>query len=171
LPHNRLSKLAENIDRLAEKDDSLLRRVREIEELRRLAALELHRTCAGFVERLNGLLQKTRVAMDPPDYRPESFSDLAANLFQINVRGRLLQLEFRATDELVSTEEFRIPYTLEGSIRSFNQQLLEQNVIREHWLFFCLEKNRRFWRYFDDRTYRSGPVDEEYLTSLMEELL
>jgi hypothetical protein len=168
---NRLSKLAEKIDCLAEKDDSYLRHAREIEESRRGAAVELHAICARFVENLNRLLQKTSLVMDPPEYGPDRFFDHAPNLFQINVRGRILQLEFRATDELVSTEEFRIPYTLQGSIRSFSQQLLDQHVVREHWLFYCLEKDRRFWRYFDDRTYRSGAFDEEYLTGLMEELL
>lgn len=168
---DRLSKLAEHIDALAEKDDLVLRRARQIEELRRSAAVELHEVCAGFVERLNLLLKNARVVLDPPVYGPENFRDDAPNLIQINVQGRILQLDFRATDELVSSEEFRIPYTLEGSVRSFNQKLLEQNLIREHWLFYCLEKDRRFWRYFDERTYRSGPFNAEYLTTLMEELL
>lgn len=168
---DRLSKLAERIDALVEKDESLLRHAHFIDELRRTAAVELHRTCLRFVESVNGLLQKTTLTLDPPEYGPESFHDDAPNLVQINVRGRILQMNFSATVETISTEEFRIPYTLEGSVRSFNQQLLEQHLIREHWLFYCLERGRRYWRYFDDRTYRSGVFDGEYLTSLMEELL
>ena len=58
-----------------------------------------------------------------------------------------------------------------GSVRCFNQPLIEQDLIREHLLFYCLEKGRNFWRYFDERTYHSGPVDEEYLTALLEQLL
>ncbi len=168
---DRLSKLAERIDALVEKDEALLRHVQFIEELRRAAAVELHRTCLQFVESVNQLLQKTSLTLDPPEYGPENFHDDAPNLVQINVRGRILQLNFSATAETVSTEEFRVPYTLEGSVRSFNQQLLEQHLIREHWLFYCLERGKRYWRYFDDRTYRSGIFNGEYLATSMEELL
>jgi hypothetical protein len=76
-----------------------------------------------------------------------------------------------ATAELVSTEEFRIPYTLAGSVRAFNQELLDKDLIEEQLIFFTLEKHRRMWRFFDPRTYRSGPFDQEYLVSLMEQLI
>jgi hypothetical protein len=89
----------------------------------------------------------------------------------MNVRGRILQVEFRGTTELVSTEDFRIPYIISGSVRAFNQILLEQDVIEEQLLFHTLEKRLRMWRFFDARTYRSGPFDQDYLVSLMEQLL
>ena len=44
-------------------------------------------------------------------------------------------------------------------------------VIEEQFIFYCLEKKRKLWRFFDARTYRSAPFDEEYLISLMEQLL
>jgi hypothetical protein len=166
-----LSKLARTIDALADKDEAQLARVRKVAELRREAAAQLYATCASFVGGLNALLSRTRISLDPPEYHRGSFREEEPNLMQINVRGRLLQIEFRATDELTSTEEFRIPYVLEGSIRSFNQQLLDQDLMREHALFYCLEGGRSYWRYFDERTYRSGPVNEEYLTGLLEELI
>jgi hypothetical protein len=171
LHRDRLNKLAENIEALAEKDDRLLRRTRDIVALRRAAAAELHGICAAFVASLNSLLSKTRVEIAPPEYGPDSFHENAVNLLQIDVRGRILQVEFRATPELVSTEEFRVPYILEGSVRSFNQQLLEQDLIREHWLFYCLHRNGNFWRYFDERTYHTGAFNEEYLAGLFEELV
>jgi len=171
LRRDRLSRLAESIDALVEKDDLLLERARVISALRRNAAAELYGTCAGFIATLNGLLSKSRIALDPPEYAPENFRDDAPNLFQINIHGRILQIEFRATGELFQTEDFRVPYTLEGAVRSFNQQLLDQDLIREHALFYCLEKDRSFWRYFDERTYRSGPFDMDYLATLVEELL
>lgn len=171
MQQDRLKRLAENIDALAEKDELLIRKTRQIAALRQKAAADLHAVCARFVTHLNTLLSKTRVAFDPPEYAAECFQEHGVNLFQINVRGRILQIGFRITPELVSTEEFRIPYTLEGAIRCFNQQLLEQNLILEHLLFYCLEKDRDFWRFFDERTYRSGPVDEDYLASLMEQLV
>lgn len=168
---DRLIKIARSIDELAKKDEALAEHARHVAGLRLSAAAELHRACADFVERLNGLLATTRVNLDPPEFLPEGFRDESPNLLQINVRGRILQIEYRSTEELVSTEEFRIPYTLEGSVRSFNQQLLDQNIIREHGLFYCLQKDRGSWLYFDERTYHSGAFDEDYLAGLLEELL
>jgi hypothetical protein len=92
-------------------------------------------------------------------------------LIQINVRGRILQIEYGAADTLISTEEFRIPYTLAGSVRAFNQELLDKDIIEEQLIFYTIEKHRRMWRFFDARTYRSGPFDQAYLISLLEQLL
>jgi len=92
-------------------------------------------------------------------------------LMQIQVRGRILQIEFEATPELLSTEDFRIPYTLAGAIRAFNQELLDKDVVEEQLIFYTLEKRKGMWRFFDPRTYRSGPLDREYLVSLMEQLV
>ena len=33
------------------------------------------------------------------------------------------------------------------------------------------EKEKKLWRFFDARTYRSGPLDRDYLIGLMEQLL
>ena len=93
------------------------------------------------------------------------------NLVQINVRGRLLQIEYASSPELVSTEDFRVPYTLAASVRAFNQELLDKDLIEEQLLFYTLEHHRKMWRFFDARTYRSGPFDQEYLVSLMEQLI
>ena len=82
-----------------------------------------------------------------------------------------MQIKFEATPELVSTEDFRVPYILAGSVRCFNQQLLEQDLIEEQLVFYTVEKARQMWRFFDARTYRSGPFDVDYLISLMEQLL
>jgi len=64
-----------------------------------------------------------------------------------------------------------VPYILSGAVRCFNQQLLERDLIEEQLLFYTLEKSRNLWRFFDVRTYRSGPVDAEYLISLLEQLV
>ena len=90
---------------------------------------------------------------------------------QIGVRGRILQITYTATHELLSTEDFRLPYTLEGFVRSFNQDLLDRRSIEEQMVFYTVEKHRQMWRYFDPRTYRSGTFDQEYLVCLMEQLL
>jgi hypothetical protein len=171
VPDVRLKRLAESIDALADKDDRYIHHARETARLRRLAAAELHVVCAGFVDLLNGLLRRGMVVLDPPAFSEDNYRDESSNLIQMNVRGRILQVEFRATPELVSTEDFRIPYIVSGSVRAFNQILLEQDVIEEQLLFYTVEKRLRMWRFFDPRTYRSGPFDRDYLASLMEQLL
>jgi hypothetical protein len=148
-----------------------MKRAGEIAGLRRQAAAELHALCASFVSEINALLSKTQVVVDPPAYSPDLFEEDRPNVFQINVRGRIVQIVFETTGELVSTEDFRVPYTLCGTIRCFNQQLLEQDLIVEHLLFYCLERTRRFWRFFDERTYRTGPFDRDYLLALLEALV
>jgi hypothetical protein len=167
----RLQRLAENIDLLADKDERSLSYAREIADLRRLAAAEIHATCTRFVDRLNTLLRRGMVVLDPPVFPEDTYQEDSQQLIQMNVRGRILQIEFRATPELVSTEDFRVPYILSGSVRAFNQDLLDHDVIEEQLLFYTLEKRLRMWRFFDPRTYRSGPFDEDYLVSLMEQLL
>jgi hypothetical protein len=167
----RLKKLAARIDALAKKDESTIRRAREISSLRRQAALELHGACADFVRELNELLSEPALELDPAEYEPANFQERAPNLFQINTRGRIVQTKFEATPELISTEDFRIPYILSGAIRCFNQQLLEQDLIEEQLLFYTLEKSRYMWRFFDARTHRSGRVDTNYLACLLEQLV
>jgi len=169
----RFKRLAESIDRLAEKDESFLRQAREIAGLRRTAAAGLHTICSGFVGSLNQMLSRCELVLDPPEFPPEAFQENSKNLFQINAQGRILQVEFEASPELISTEDLRIPYTLQGVVRAFNQELLDQSLIEEQLLFYTLEKdkNKKMWRFFDVRTYHSGPFDQEYLASLMEQLI
>jgi hypothetical protein len=167
----RLKRLARSIDALADRDRSLLERAREMAALRRRAAAELHSICAEFVMSLNRLLSRESMLLDPPDFNEGAFHEEGRNVIQINVRGRILQIEFGGTEGLVSTEEFRIPYTMDGAVRAYNQELLDKDIIEEQLLYYTLEKDRKWWRFFDPRTYRSGPFDQEYLVSLMEQLI
>ncbi len=169
--NTRLKRLAKEIDALAEKDDLLLRHTRDIADLRRRASVELYSVCSSFVNAVNRLLSEPQMALDPPEFREENFQDEAPNLIQINVRGRILQVEFEATPESISTEDFRVPYTLSGAVRAFNQALLDKDLIEEQLIFYTLEKQKSMWRFFDPRTYRSGELDQEYLIGLMEQLL
>ena len=168
---DRLKKLAERLDTLIEKDERRAHHELEVGNLRERAAVELHQICSGFVASINSLLEKARVELDPPDFTPGQFRPDEANLFQIHVRGRVVQIAFESPRELISTEHFRVPYVLEGAIRCFNQALLDREAIEEQLLFFCLERKRKAWRYFDGRTYHSGLFNQEYLVSLMEQLL
>jgi hypothetical protein len=166
-----MKRLAQSIDALTEKDDGFLRLTREMDELRHTAAGELYTICRDFVSTVNRLLAKTELVIDPSQFSAPSFQGDATNLIQISVRGRILQIAFSATRELVCTEDFRIPYTLCGSVRAFNQELLEQEIIEEQLVFYTVEKDRKMWRFFDPRTYRSGTFDQEYLVSVMEQLI
>jgi hypothetical protein len=166
---SRLARLAKSIEALSSKDDVIERRAREIAALRARAAVSLHAVCAAFVASLNTLMERPQVTLDPA--AATAFDEYAPNLLQINVRGRILQFMFEATPELVSTEDFRVPYTLAGSIRAFNQDLLDKDLIEEQHIFFTFERQEGMWRFFDARTYRSGPFDEDYLVTLMEQLV
>jgi hypothetical protein len=156
---------------LPAKDESSLSRTREIGAIRFAAALELHTICQDFVSSLNRLLSNGELALDPTEFTAASFQAEAINLFQIGVRGRILQVAFGATPELLSTEDFRVPYTLAGSVRAFNQELLDQEIIEEQLIFYTVENQSKMWRFFDPRTYRSGTFDQEYLVSVMEQLI
>ena len=109
----RLKKLAARIDTLAEKDARVVKDAIETAALRRAAAADLHAICADFVGRVNRLLSRDEVALDPSEFSEAAFREDGVNLIQISVRGRVLQLQFEATGELLSTEDFRVPYTLQ----------------------------------------------------------
>jgi len=171
IPDTRLKRLARNIEALAEKDEQYLRRSREMAALRLAAATELHTICRDFVDSINRLLSLSAVSLDPQEFSEAVFHDNGANMLQVSVRGRILQISFSTTPELVSTEDFRVPYTLAGSVRAFNQELLEKEIIEEQLLFYTVEKDTKMWRFFDPRTYRSGRFDQQYLVSVMEQLI
>jgi hypothetical protein len=167
----RLKRLAKNIEALAEKDERILRHARDVALMRKAAATELWSICSELVNSVNRLLPRAQVVLDPAKFTDETFREDAINLIQINVRGRILQVEYEATPELISTENFRIPYTIEGSIRAFNQELLDKEQIEEQLIFYTVERQRTIWRFFDGRTYRSGLLGQEYLVSLMEQVI
>ena len=171
MARDRLKKLAAAIEALAEKDTAFIQKTNEIAALRRQAAVQLHSICFRFVCEVNRQLSKIQLQFDPAEYTPDSFQEVGVNLLQINAQGRLLQIEFASTPDMISTENFRVPHILEGSIRCFNQESLEHAAIEEQLIFYCLEKKQRLWRFFDARTYRSGPFDQDYLIALMEEVV
>jgi hypothetical protein len=166
-----MKRLALSIDGLTKRDEDYMRLERDMALLRHSAAVELHTICREFVSSLNRLLAKTALALDPDEFPDAAYHPDTANLIQVSVRGRILQVTFAATPELISTEDFRVPYTLAGSVRAFNQELLEKEIIEEQLLFYTVEKDRKMWRFFDPRTYRSGTFDQEYLISVMEQLI
>jgi len=49
--------------------------------------------------------------------------------------------------------------------------MLDKDLIEEQLIYYTVEKDKTMWRFFDPRTYRSGSLDQEYLTGVMEQLL
>lgn len=168
---DRLSRLAKSIEAIGEHDRKLVDESAHVDRLRAQGAADLHEICRKFVEKINAKLSDPAVLLDPPAFSTEQYNDSGPNLFQINLRGRLLQLEFEATEELYSRDDFRQPYVLRGTVRSFNQDLLDQHGVDEQMIFYCPGAGGAAWYFLDGRTYRSGGVSEDYLISEMEQLL
>lgn len=168
---DRLTRLANAIEAIGESDRKLIAQNTEVDRLRLLGAMDLYRICSTFVAKVNDKLSEPAVLLDPPSFTENSYNDGGGNLFQINLRGRILQIEFNATTELYETDDFRYPYVLRGAVRSFNQDLLDQGAVDEQMIFYCPASDKGFWHFFDGRTYRSGRIGESYLISEMEKLL
>jgi hypothetical protein len=168
---DRLGRLAASIEATRDRDRELVDESARVDRLRTEGAASLHATCRRFVDALNGRLTEPALLLDPPDYAARNYRDGGPNLFQINLRGRLLQIEFEITEDLYSTEEFRRPYILQGAIRSFNQELLDRNVLDEQTIFYCPRDGAGRWYYVDCRTYRTGVVTPDFLAAEMQRLV
>ena len=66
-----------------------------MERLRIKGAAELYSICEGFVKALNSKLVSPAIVIDPSEYYSRNFTDSGPNIFQINLRGRLLQIGAR----------------------------------------------------------------------------
>jgi hypothetical protein len=168
---DRLTRLANAIEAIAESDQKLIDESARVDDLRSRGALDLHRICSVFVDRVNARLSDPAVMLDPSFYEEANYNDGGLNLFQINLRGRILQIEFGPTAELYEDDDFRRPYVLRGAVRSFNQDLLDHGSVDEQLIFYCPSEQGPRWHFFDGRTHRSGFVGEHYLIAEMERLL
>jgi hypothetical protein len=156
---------------LVEKDNHAIGMAKIIETRRATGAVELHHIFRRFVDSVNALATKASLMLDPEEFDESLFLDSDQNFFQIHVRGRILLVTFGAPFESVSTENFREPYILEGTVRCFNQELLEHESIEEHNVFYCMNGAEAEWRYSKTLTYQTGLVDDAYLASVFESLL
>lgn len=167
---DRMRKLARALDLVAEKDRQELARQFALQQVRREAAAELHTICRRFVDELNSLTGQVKLDLSPAQFDAGHFQENSATLFQINLNGRLIQFTFRPTESMISTDNFRIPYTLEGHVGSFNQHMIEHDEIRDQRLFYCLERGINRWRYQEGGNGRNGFVDSDYIAALLERL-
>jgi hypothetical protein len=168
---DRIQQLARKLEAAAQKDEERKRETQEVSRLRARAAMELHAKCAEFVEAVNRRLPAPLLELSPAEYSPAMMQDADPAIFQIGFSGRLVHLEFHATETPRSTERFRTPYILEGSIRSFNQELLELAAVPEQFLFCCPVNERLNWMWFDPRIQRAALLDQNHLIALLERLL
>ena len=166
-----LARLANSIEAVGERDRKLVDESARVDRLRTEGAVALYAVCRRFVDALNGRLSEPALLLDPTEYSAGYYHDGGPNLFQINLRGRLLQIEFTATEELYSTEEFRHPYVLQGAIRSFNQELLDRNTLDEQAIFYCPKDGAAHWYYFDRRTRGAGLVTPDFFAAQMQRLI
>jgi hypothetical protein len=171
MPKDRLKKLAQELDALSRRDEMQIRLARQVGEQRKSAAADLHALCAAFVESVNKLVSNVKLELAPEQFQPDLFQETETVLFQINARGRIVQIAFEAPEASISTENFRIPYILQGEVRWFNQELLEATGVQLHQLFYCLEKSGNDWRFYDPKTHRTGLVDQDYLIAVLEKLV
>src|SRR5512139_355271 len=168
---DRLEALARRIETVVKQDQQRIRQAEEYALLRARAAAELHQICAELAGGLNRLLAEPLVELSPAEYNAAAFRDDGANVFQINVSGRIVHLEFRSTDALTSTEKFAVPYILEGSVRAFNQELLELSVVPEQLLLCTIQRETLSWIWHDPRSQRSAPMDQGRLIQLLDRLM
>ena len=168
---DRLGRLAQAIEAIEGHDQRLINESTQVERLRGDGATALYGICREFVDSLNEKLRQPALVLDPPEFDAGNFNEDGPNLFQISLRGRLLQIEYEATDEPYSTEEFRQRYVLRGGVRSFNQNFLDRDTVDEQMIFFCPHDSGAAWHFFDPRTYRTGLVTLDYLAVELERLL
>ena len=168
---DRIARLAKLIDSDIKKDQHLRLTEADIASLRPKAATQLYSICAGFVASVNRQLSEPVLELSPPEYSEEMFHESRVNLFQLNAQGRIIQVVFKSTSTIFSTEKFKIPYTLEGEIRAYNQEMLERTQIRSLGLFFCLEVGSNTWPYFDWLHGRTALFMDDQLAGLLERLV
>ena len=140
---DRLTRLATAIEALGARDEKLIAESRRVEGLRLQGAMQLHRLCRTFVDGLNARLSQPSVVLSPGVLEETNFDDTGANLFQINLRGRLLQFEFQAMADLYGNDDFKLPYVLRGAVRLFNQELLRSPQPRRAFDFLLPRGRRR----------------------------
>jgi hypothetical protein len=168
---DRLTKLAQQLDHLVERDEKVMEEMDRADFARRQGARILHTICADFTRRLNAAMTRTEMLLVPTEFDPATYREDTPNLIQMSLRGRIVQIQYEAPEQTVTTENFRFPYILHGAVNGFNQTLLERDLIEEQLLYYAKTGKHEFrWHYFEPRTYRTGIVGEEYLTRLLARL-
>lgn len=168
---DRIARLAKQIEEGFKKDEYLRLTEADITQLRREGASELHAICADFVAEVNRRLAAPRLELAPAEYTSEMFRERGVNLVQVNAQGRIIQVAFEATRDNFSAEKFRIPYILEGEVRAYNQEMLERTQVRSQALFYCLERKKNTWHFFEWLHGRTGVFGRNQMLSLLERLV
>ena len=167
-----LTRLAQQLDRMAERDAKAVQEMDRADMARRQGARTLHALCAEFTKRLNTAMTQTEMVLMPATFDPATYREDAPNLIQLSLRGRIVQIQYEAPEQALATEDFRYPYVLQGAVNGFNQTLLERDLVEEQLLFYARSSAKQDfrWFYFEPRTYRTGLVTELYLTEVLSRL-
>ena len=168
---DRLARLAMAIDAIGDRDRRQADENTRNDRLRATGALTLYSLCREFVDSLNERLHTPDLLLDPPHFGRDNFHDPGSNIIQVSLRGRLLMLEFEATGEPSSTDDYSRPYLLHGAIRGLNQELLDRNLVSEKAIFYCPHGDEGTWYFVDNRNYRTGKFGPDLLASELERLL
>ena len=169
---DQLTKLARELDRLAERDEKAVEEMDRADMARRQGARTLHAICADFTKHLNAAMTRAEMMLVPTVFDLATFREDVPNLIQMSLRGRIVQIQYEAPAQALTTEDFRHPYILQGAVHGFNQTLLERDLVEEQLLFYAKAHHKADfrWHYFEPRTYRTGLVNEAYLTQLLARL-
>lgn len=169
---DRLTRLARELDRLAERDEKAVQEMDRADMARRQGARTLHAICAEFTLHLNSAMTRTEMVLMPAVFDAATYREDAPNLIQMSLRGRIVQIQYEVPEHALATEDFRYPYVLQGAVNGFNQTLLERDLVEEQLLFYARSgaKQDFRWHYFEPRTYRTGLVNEAYLTEVLSRL-
>ena len=168
-PDDPIRRLARQID-ASRKSERFRVNAEEVAWLRLQGACQLYQVCADFVSSLSRRMSDSLIELSPPSYEREMFRERGVNLIQISSHGRQMQIVFQATSTLFSTDKYTVPYILEGEIRTYNQSMLDRFEIRNQSLFYCVDEDKAFWRFYDWRNPRILPVDADLLASLLQRL-
>jgi len=153
--------------RPADKDQTCLSYAREMAGLRRRAAAELHAICAEFVGAVNRLLFAQRGDPRSRGFPGRGFfTRKALHLLQINSRGRILQIEFAGHARNWSPPRNSASHTPSTARCGPSTSNCSKGPDRGATGLYTIEKHKKMWRFFDARTYRSGPFDQDYLVAL-----
>lgn len=169
---DQLTRLAHELDRLAERDEKAVQEIDRADMARRQGARTLHAICAEFTRHLNAAMTRTEMMLMPAVFDPAAYREDVPNLIQMSLRGRIVQIQYEAPEQALATEDFRHPYILQGAMNGFNQTLLERDLVEEQLLFYARTrpKHEFQWHYFEPRTYRTGLMNEAYLTEVLSRL-
>ena len=79
----------------------------QTDQARRHGARILHSICADFTRHLNAAMTRTEMLLMPTEFNPETYREDAPNLIQMSLRGRIVQIQYEAPEQIIANENLR----------------------------------------------------------------